>query len=176
MTYDFFGAWSPTTGVNAPLYDQDWDDFEFMSVDGCVKQWVKGGADPSRINIGLVSMFAACYLLLIVIENTSSKFHVATHTLSHAQPFYGRGYTDAIGLDEEHGGKPDKNLWFVDDGSPQYFNIMEKLPSLTSVRHELTMTQYAFQDTGGVVSYDGKLQSSVSLPQDEYLLCLHHSR
>jgi chitinase len=64
MTYDFFGAWSPITGVNAPLYDQDWDDFEFMSVDGCVKQWVKGGADPSRINIGLVSMFAACYLLI----------------------------------------------------------------------------------------------------------------
>lgn len=55
MTYDFFGAWSNTTGVNAPLYDQDWDSYEYMSVDGCVKQWTKGGADPSRVNIGLVS-------------------------------------------------------------------------------------------------------------------------
>jgi hypothetical protein len=52
---------------------------------------------------------------------------------------------------------------------------MEKLPSLTSVRHELTMTQYAFQDTGGVVSYDDKLQSSVSLPQDEYLVLTSHT-
>lgn len=57
MTYDFFGAWSPTTGVNAPLYDQDWggEGAKDFSVDGCVRNWMKGGGSPSKINIGLVS-------------------------------------------------------------------------------------------------------------------------
>ena len=86
MTYDFFGAWSPTTGVNgmflpkpllfvqlshllifamsclypAPLYDQDWggDETKDFSVDGCVKNWIKGGGLPSAINIGLVSVLS----------------------------------------------------------------------------------------------------------------------
>lgn len=108
-TYDFFGAWSPTTGINAPLYDQDWDNFEYMSVDGCVKQWVKGGADPSRINTGLVSLFS--------LAPYWPPYFVLTYSAASIdKPFYGRGYTDAKGLDEEHGGKPDKNLWFVDDG------------------------------------------------------------
>mmetsp|Transcript_3006 Transcript_3006/g.6969 ORF Transcript_3006/g.6969 Transcript_3006/m.6969 type:complete len:694 (-) Transcript_3006:40-2121(-) len=51
MTYDFHGSWNPTTGVNAPLYDQTGSpDF---SVHGCVKNWLAGGARPDQINIGL---------------------------------------------------------------------------------------------------------------------------
>ena len=125
MTYDFFGAWSPTTGTNAPLYDQDWgpDDVKHFSVDGCVNAWISGGGSPSKINIGL--------------------------------PFYGRSFLKAKGLNELHEGN-DKTTWFWDDGSPQYFNIVAKLPDLVSVRHELTKTQYAYKnDTfGGLVSYD----------------------
>lgn len=111
MTYDFFGAWSPTTGVNgellllcgnvyfaldlptafsvqAPLFDQDWggEEAEGLSVDGCMRNWVKGGAVPSAINIGL--------------------------------PFYGRSFVGAVRLNATHDGN-DKNNWFVDDGSPQ---------------------------------------------------------
>ena len=128
---DFFGSWSPTTGANAPLYDQDWggEDVARYSVDGCVKNWVEGGGSPSAINIGL--------------------------------PFYGRGFLQAKHLNETHMGKPDKTLWWQDDGSPQYFNIVNKLPDLVSVRHELTATQYAYNDAvvsgvpqGGMVSYD----------------------
>jgi chitinase len=52
MTYDFHGAWDTTTGVNAPLYDQGWGP-EGFSLDSCVKNWVGGGASPSRINIGV---------------------------------------------------------------------------------------------------------------------------
>ncbi|KAL7550345.1 hypothetical protein ACHAWF_013592 [Thalassiosira exigua] len=125
MTYDFFGSWSPTAGANAPLYDQEWgdDDVRGFSVDGCVRNWIEGGAPPEAINLGL--------------------------------PFYGRSFAGARGLNEPHGGN-DKTTWFWDDGSPQYFNIVEKLPSLVSVRHEPTKTQYAYKNStlGGLVSYD----------------------
>lgn len=70
-------------------------------------------------------------------------------------PFYGRSFLKAKGLNEPHEGN-DKNTWFWDDGSPQYFNIVDKLSDLVSVRHEPTKTQYAYKDstTGGLVSYD----------------------
>lgn len=123
LVKDFFGDWSPTTGTNAPLYDQEWGDKNVtgFSVDGCVRNWMKGGASPSAINIGL--------------------------------PFYGRSFTVAKGLNEAHEGN-DKGTWYQDDGSPQYFNIVEKLSEFTSVRHEPTKTQYAYKESGGLVSYD----------------------
>jgi len=137
MTYDFFGAWSPTTGTNAPLHDQSWggEDTKGFSIDGCTKNWVAGGADPSKINIGL--------------------------------PFYGRSFRGATGLNQEHDGKADDGMWHEDEGSPQYFNIVNKLEreknpwstdqDLHVYRHEETSTQYAWYNIyGGVglVSYD----------------------
>jgi len=131
MTYDYFGAWSPTTGANAPLYSQNWGPPEVArySIDGCVKNWVEGGGSPNAINIGL--------------------------------PFYGRSYEKAKHLNETHTGKPDETNWWQDEGSPQYFNIVNKLPDLVSIRHELTKTQYAYnpkvvdnREIGGMVSYD----------------------
>ena len=143
VSKDFFGAWSPTTGANAPLYDQAWgdDDVKDFSVDGCVRNWIKGGGSPSAINIGL--------------------------------PFYGRSFLKAKGLNEQHAGN-DKNTWFWDDGSPQYFNIVEKLPELVSVRHEPTKTQYAYKDssTGGLVSYDDEeaiCDKTEYVSSDDYL-------
>jgi len=125
MSYDLFGSWSPVTGANAPLYDQEWgdEDVKDFSVDGCVRNWIKGGGSPSAINIGL--------------------------------PFYGRSFKKAKSLNETHDGN-DKNTWFWDDGTPQYFNIEQKLSELVSVRHEPTKTQYAYQNSslGGLVSYD----------------------
>jgi chitinase len=122
---DFFGSWYPVTGANAPLYDQEWgdEDVKGFSVDGCVRNWMKGGASPSRINIGL--------------------------------PFYGRSFKKAKGLNETHEGN-DMDTWYMDDGSPQYFNIIDKLSEYTSVRHEPTKTQYAYRESesGGLVSYD----------------------
>lgn len=50
--------------------------------------------------------------MICVLNNYS-----AVILLCPIKPFYGRGFLDAKGLDEEHGGKPDKNLWFVDDGA-----------------------------------------------------------
>ena len=62
-SFDFHGAWNEKVGVNSPLYDQPPSKFESpgMSVDGCTKRWVLGGADKSKINIG-VPFFGRTYL------------------------------------------------------------------------------------------------------------------
>ena len=52
MTYDFHGAFSDTTGTNAPLYYQGWGE-EGFSVHDCVENWLVGGATKDKINIGL---------------------------------------------------------------------------------------------------------------------------
>lgn len=119
---DFFGAWSTTTGVNAPLYYQGWGDEQF-NVAACVENWMAGGGTRDKINIGL--------------------------------PFYGRSYLNAKGLNEPHSGA-DKNIWGIDDGTPQYFNIVSKLPSMTQMWDEKTWTQIAYFEGGGLVSFDNE--------------------
>ena len=54
MTFDFHNEMEGTTGVNAPLYDQDWDTEPGLSVDGCVKNYYEGGAGEvaDKISIG----------------------------------------------------------------------------------------------------------------------------
>ena len=42
------------------------------------------------------------------------------------------------------------------EGTPQYFNIVAKLPSMTSVWDKKTWTQYAYFDNGGLVSFDNE--------------------
>ena len=68
--------------------------------------------------------------------------------------FYGRSFSYSVGLNSPHSGIDDNN-WSVDDGLPQYFNIKEKLPTMTSVRHDISKTPYAFFNNGnGFISYD----------------------
>jgi chitinase len=69
-------------------------------------------------------------------------------------PFYGRSFRKATGFKQVHEGPDDIN-YHLDEGSPQYFNIVKALGRMTTYRHEKTQTQYAvFDDTGGLVSYD----------------------
>lgn len=70
-------------------------------------------------------------------------------------PFYGRSFKRATGMKQFHGGADDIN-YHLDEGSPQYFNIVKELRKMTTYRHEKTQTQYAvFNDAnGGLVSYD----------------------
>ena len=46
---DFHGAFSETTGINAPLYDQGWGEDDF-DVHSCVKNWLKGGGSRDKIS------------------------------------------------------------------------------------------------------------------------------
>ena len=71
-------------------------------------------------------------------------------------PFYGRSFQSATGMKQFHDGADDIN-YHLDEGSPQYFNIVSKLKEMTTYRHEKTRTQYAVFDKakgGGLVSYD----------------------
>eukprot|EP00585_Thalassiosira_rotula_P004448 CAMPEP_0196153706 /NCGR_PEP_ID=MMETSP0910-20130528/37653_1 /TAXON_ID=49265 /ORGANISM="Thalassiosira rotula, Strain GSO102" /LENGTH=653 /DNA_ID=CAMNT_0041417579 /DNA_START=108 /DNA_END=2069 /DNA_ORIENTATION=+ len=130
MTYDFHGAWDALTGVNSALYDQAQDPKRGWSVDGCVRNWIGGGASQERINVGL--------------------------------GFYGRSFRTAKALGSHHGGTDD-SAWAVDEGTPQYFNIMAQIDSMTIDWDEETKTPYAYfnDNKGGLVSYD-----------DEQSICL----
>ena len=71
-------------------------------------------------------------------------------------PFYGRSFRKATGMKQFHDGTDDTNF-HLDEGSPQYFNIVNELGRMTTYRHEDTQTQYAVFDrdsSGGLVSYD----------------------
>jgi chitinase len=54
-SFDLHGAWNDKVGVNSPLFDQPPEKFNSpgMSVHGCTERWVEGGADISKINIGV---------------------------------------------------------------------------------------------------------------------------
>jgi chitinase len=70
-------------------------------------------------------------------------------------PFYGRSFQKATGMKQFHGGADDINF-HLDEGSPQYFNIVNELGRMTTYRHEATQTQYSVFNSGdrGMVSYD----------------------
>jgi len=123
-TFDFHGAWDDKIGVNAPLLDQPPEKFESpgMSVDGCMEHWVRGGADQSKINIGV--------------------------------PFYGRTYSSSDRLYGPHGGV-DTRHWKEYGGTAQYYEILDNLFDMISLRDEHTKTQYAyFAEDLGLVSFD----------------------
>jgi hypothetical protein len=120
MSYDFHGAFSSTTGTNAPLYYQGWGE-EGFSLHDCVENWLAGGATKDKLNIGL--------------------------------PFYGRSFAGATGLNEPHDGA-DQAVWSVDDGTPQYYNIMAQLPSMVHVWDKQSWTDWAYFESGGSVSFD----------------------
>lgn len=82
------------------------------------------------------------------------KLYFNNITAPKGLPFYGRSYLDAKELYVPHGGLDEIN-WKEDDGSPQYFNIMARMGEMTSVRDNVTKTQYAYFDNGmGMVTYD----------------------
>ena len=68
-------------------------------------------------------------------------------------PFYGRSYGGATELHADFDG-PDGLNWWADGGEPQYFNILDRLSDMTSLRDDVTKTQYAFFEDGGIVSFD----------------------
>ena len=69
-------------------------------------------------------------------------------------PFYGHSFAYSSGLNAPHQGV-DKNNWNADDGVPQYYSIIDRFGGMTSVRHDVSKTPYAFFNNGaGLVSYD----------------------
>ncbi|KAL7552787.1 hypothetical protein ACHAWF_016039 [Thalassiosira exigua] len=130
-SYDLHGPWDPVTGHHAPLYDPLKSG---LSVQGCVENWV---GKNSRIE---------SYL----------DRDAARRKVNLGLPFFGRSYLDATEMGARHGGN-DAYSWPDDDGSPTYYNIIEKVGEgeMTSVRDETTKAAYAYFDDGyGMVSYE----------------------
>jgi len=78
-------------------------------------------------------------------------------------PFYGRSFKYASKLNQTHGGNDDAN-WPDDLGTPQYFNIFNKLSHMIQMRDNKSKTQYAYishseQTAGGPNDPDGLAQS-----------------
>jgi chitinase len=46
---DFHGAFSATTGANAPIYDQGWGEVDF-DLHNCVQNWLDGGGTVDKIS------------------------------------------------------------------------------------------------------------------------------
>ena len=69
--------------------------------------------------------------------------------------FYGRSFKDSKELGVTHGGT-DEHAWEIDEGTPQWFNLMERFDEMTYVWDEETSTPIAYFDDnkGGLVSYD----------------------
>ncbi|EED94417.1 hypothetical protein THAPSDRAFT_261895, partial [Thalassiosira pseudonana CCMP1335] len=58
-------------------------------------------------------------------------------------PFYGRSFKYATKLNQAHGGNDVAN-WPDDEGTPQYFNVHNKLPYMIQMRDNKSKTQYAY--------------------------------
>ncbi len=88
------------------------------------------------------------------VENYREK-GVPLSKMNLGLPWYGRSFRKATGTKQLHGGPDDINF-HLDEGSPQYFNIVNELHRMDTYRHEKTATQYAvFLDSdGGFTSYD----------------------
>lgn len=70
-----------------------------------------------------------------------------------ALPFYGRSYGDAKGLNQVYNGADLLHFW-ADEGKPQYYNIIDQLPDMISLRDDVTKTQFAWFESGGFLSFD----------------------
>ena len=95
-------------------------------------------------------------------------------------PFYGRSFKYASQLNQEHGGSDTSN-WPEDDGTPQFFNVHNKLPWMIQMRDNKSKTQYQYayiahaeQPVGSPSNPDGM---ALSLPEglvsfdDERAIC-----
>jgi chitinase len=76
------------------------------------------------------------------VENYVAR-GVARDKINIGLPFYGRSFKNANALNQEHGGNDLAN-WPEDDGTPQWFNIYNKLPHMTQMRDNKSKTQYAY--------------------------------
>lgn len=68
-------------------------------------------------------------------------------------PFYGRSYGGATELGAPFDGA-DGMHWWADEGRPQYYNVLDQLPDMISIRDDATKTQVAYFEDGGILSFD----------------------
>lgn len=56
MSYDFYGAWSEYTGQTSALFPASIEssyEKAYLNIAATAKNWVKGGAAPKKLNVGV---------------------------------------------------------------------------------------------------------------------------
>lgn len=53
MAYDYHASWDGRTGQNAPLYASQADTDRTLNADASVRAWIRAGAEPKKILLGL---------------------------------------------------------------------------------------------------------------------------
>ncbi len=126
MSYDFFGAWDPITNHNAPLFPPAQGDPTF------------------NINSAVNSLL--------------TTYNVPASKICAGLAFYGRSHITQ-GTPTLHGagtGQPDKVTFGVDDGSPQFYNVLLQQNLFNKYTDNLTSSPYLLGKNGlkTFVSYD----------------------
>jgi chitinase len=105
---------------------------------------------------------AGAYKLYLCPAKCLHAFHAKVVSNFSFTNFNYRSFKYATGLNQPHGGNDVAN-WPDDDGTPQYFNIYNKLPEMIQMRDNKSKTQYAYtsrleqpglQLPEGLVSFD----------------------
>lgn len=126
MSYDFFGTWDATTNHNAPLY-------------------APAQGDPTfNINSAINSLL--------------TTYNVPANKICAGLAFYGRSHitTNAATLHGVGTGQADKITFSADDGSPLFYNILQKQSLFSKYTDNLAASPYLLGKNGlkTFVSYD----------------------
>ncbi|MBX9850692.1 MAG: glycoside hydrolase family 18 protein [Cytophagaceae bacterium] len=126
MTYDFNGPWSEETNHNSPLYSP-----------------AKGG----------VGSYDYAFKLL------TEKYGVPSAKINMGVAFYGRTFVDCAGgkadVYAKHSGQVDAKTFAVDEGMPQYFNIVYQMDKFTKGWDSTAQVPYLVgKDINTFVTYD----------------------
>jgi GH18 family chitinase len=111
MSYDFHGAWSETTGTNAPLYDQGWGE-AYFDVHSCVMNWLIGGGLREKINIGLP--FYGRSVATATGLNQTHRYHCFYLSVTYKLMFCSHNTAACDYL--LNSGTADLSNWGIDDG------------------------------------------------------------
>lgn len=129
MSYDFFGTWDPITNHNAPLFKPAQGDPEF-NIACTVERLINDyQVDPNKVTVGLA--------------------------------FYGRSAMTQgpAGLFSASSGLADNSTFYVDQGTPLYYSVLDNLSQFTEHWDSSAMVPYLTGNNGlnTFVSYDNEL-------------------
>lgn len=68
MTYDYFGNWDKETGHVAPMYAHSEVDNVFFNVNYTINYWIRLGADPAKLIMGM-PMYGQAFTLVNAADN-----------------------------------------------------------------------------------------------------------
>lgn len=137
MTYDFHGHWDPIAGHNSGLFENTSPRTGF-SVATCAEDFMRAGVPANRLSVG-----AGFYGRGVVAKDLNAPI---TKDSTRQQILNSFGEY-ALGVDFAH--------WPTYEGSPLYWNILQKKDELDFKWDDVAKVPYAtFKDGSGFVSYE----------------------